>query len=59
MHSKAFDFPKIHLPADNDDYVIKYSKDLIESDVYRWKSKSNKKKSKIMNYIEKEFDVSQ
>ena len=43
----------------NNDLVIKYSKDLNESGVYRWRTKANKKKSKEMNYLEKEFDESQ
>ena len=43
----------------NNDLVIKYSKDLIEPKVYYWRSKANKKKSKDMNYTEKEFNETQ
>ena len=43
----------------NNDLVIKYSKDLIEPKVYHWRSKANKKKSKDMNYTEKEFNETQ
>ena len=43
----------------NNDLIIKYFKDLIESQKYSWRKKANKSKARELDYVEKEFTESQ